>query len=91
MADRRSYVATLERDAKTGQWRGEVPEVPGVYAVGRDIAEVRARLLQELRTEIEDAAIDVYLRACRNHPPFCRYFWTVDSVRAGVRCPPTVG
>ena len=61
MADRRSYVPTLERDAKTGQWRGEVPEVPGVYAVGRDIAEVRARLLQELRTEIEEAEIAIHI------------------------------
>ena len=61
MADRRSYVPTLERDAKTGQWHGEVPEVPGVYAVGRDIAEVRARLLQELRTEIEVAEIEIHI------------------------------
>jgi len=51
----------LERDAKTGQWHGEVPEVPGVYAVGRDIAEVRARLLQELRTEIEEAEIEIHI------------------------------
>ena len=52
---------SLERDAKTGQWRGAVPEMPGVNAVGRDIAEVRARLPQELRAEDALGEIEVHI------------------------------
>jgi predicted RNase H-like HicB family nuclease len=58
MTERRTFCGMLERDAKTGEWRGEVPEVPGVYAVGRDLAEVRAKLLQQLRIRIHDAEIE---------------------------------
>ena len=32
-----------------------------MYAVGRNIAEVRTRLLQELRTEIEVAEIEIHI------------------------------
>jgi len=40
---------------------GRCPRCRVLYAVGRDIAELRARLLQEVRTEDEHAEVEVHI------------------------------
>ena len=52
----RTYTVRYERDAESGWWIAEVPEVQGCRTQGRTINEARRRIREALDLYVDDAA-----------------------------------
>jgi predicted RNase H-like HicB family nuclease len=51
----RTFTAHIERDPETGIYFGIIPAVPGAYAQGKTLDELRANLKEVLELCLEEA------------------------------------